>query len=106
MSASPKTPITDFLERLVFGNRPLVIVIFAIATLLLAWSAVSGLRVDAGFSKQLPLEHEYMGTFLEHYEDFGGADRIVIALTDKGGDIFNPDFFKALADATDAVFFI
>jgi len=106
MSASPKTPVTDFLERLVFGNRPLVITIFAIATILLAWSAVSGLRVDAGFSKQLPLEHEYMGTFLEHYEDFGGADRIVIALTDKSGDIFNPEFFEALADATDAVFFI
>jgi uncharacterized protein len=83
-----------------------VIVLFALVTVLLAWSAVTGLRVDAGFSKQLPLEHEYMETFLEHYEEFGGADRILIALVDESGDMFNPDFFRALKQATDAVFFI
>ncbi|HKK04071.1 MAG TPA: MMPL family transporter [Gammaproteobacteria bacterium] len=106
MSTPKPTPVIDFLERLVFGNRPLVIVLFAVATALLAWSAVSGLRVDAGFSKQLPLEHEYMETFQEHYEAFGGADRVLIALVDKGGDMFNRDFFEALQKATDAVFFI
>lgn len=106
MSEPKPARITVALENLIFRNRPLVIALFAITTLLLAWSAVSGLRVDAGFSKQLPLEHEYMETFLEHYEDFGGADRILIALMDESGDMFNPDFFKALAGATDAVFFI
>ena len=106
MSEPKPARLTVALENLIFRNRPLVIALFAIATVLLAWSAVSGLRVDAGFSKQLPLEHEYMETFLEHYEDFGGADRILIALMDESGDMFNPEFFKALAGATDAVFFI
>ena len=106
MSEPKPARLTVALENLIFRNRPLVIALFALATVLLAWSAVSGLRVDAGFSKQLPLEHEYMETFLEHYEDFGGADRILIALMDESGDMFNPEFFKALAGATDAVFFI
>ncbi|HUG99364.1 MAG TPA: MMPL family transporter [Gammaproteobacteria bacterium] len=106
MTASTPPRITTALERLIFGNRPLVIAVFALVTVLFAWSAVSGLRVDAGFSKQLPLEHEYMATFTEHYEDFGGADRILIALVDESGDMFNPDFFRALRRATDAVFFI
>jgi predicted RND superfamily exporter protein len=106
MSAPKKTPVIDFLEKLVFSQRPLVIAVFAIVTALLAWSAVSGLRVDAGFSKQLPLQHEYMETFVQHYEDFGGADRVVIALVDESGDMFNPEFFQALRQATDAVFFI
>jgi uncharacterized protein len=106
MSAPTQSRIISTLEQLVFGNRPAVIVVFALATVLLAWSAITGLRVDAGFSKQLPLEHEYMETFLEHYEDFGGADRILIALVDESGDMFNADFFRALGQATDAVFFI
>jgi len=106
MSAPKKTPVIDLLEKLVFSQRPLVIAVFAVITALLAWSAVSGLRVDAGFSKQLPLQHEYMETFVQHYEDFGGADRVVIALVDESGDMFNPEFFEALRQATDAVFFI
>lgn len=106
MSAPKPSRITTALENLIFGNRRLVIVFFSLVTILLAWSAITGLRVDAGFSKQLPLEHEYMETFLEHYEDFGGADRILIALVDESGDMFNPDFFRALKQATDAVFFI
>jgi uncharacterized protein len=106
MSAPKPSRITTALENLIFGNRRLVIVLFALATVLLGWSAITGLRVDAGFSKQLPLEHEYMETFLEHYEDFGGADRIVIALIDESGNMFNPEFFRALGAATDAVFFI
>ena len=106
MAASTTPRITAALERLVFGNRPVVVAVFALVTVLFAWSAVSGLRVDAGFSKQLPLEHEYMATFTEHYEDFGGADRILIALVDESGDMFNPDFFRTLRQATDAVFFI
>ena len=106
MSAPKQSGIVSTLENLIFGNRPAVIILFAVATVLLAWSAIAGLRVDAGFSKQLPLEHEYMETFLEHYEDFGGADRILIALMDESGDMFNPEFFRALANATDAVFFI
>jgi uncharacterized protein len=106
MAAPTQSRIISTLEQLVFGNRPAVIVVFALATVLLAWSAITGLRVDAGFSKQLPLEHEYMETFLEHYEDFGGADRILIALVDESGDMFNAGFFRALGQATDAVFFI
>ena len=106
MSAPKQSRITSLLESIIFHNRPLVITLFALVTVLLGWSAVSGLRVDAGFSKQLPLGHEYMATFLEHYEDFGGADRILIALVDESGDMFNPEFFRALGQATDAVFFI
>ncbi len=106
MTATRQSRLAAGLEGLIFGNRIPLIVIFALVTVFMAWSAITSLRVDAGFSKQLPLEHEYMGTFVEHYEDFGGADRILIALVDESGDIFNPVFFEALRRATDAVFFV
>ena len=93
------------LERLIFDNRPIIIGLFALITLFMAFS-LSNLRIDAGFSKQLPLKHEYMQTYVEHRKEFGGANRILIALMAKQGDIFTPEFFKTLEQATNDVFFI
>ena len=97
--------VTAFLERVVFANRRVLIVAFVVATLFMAFSA-SRLRIDAGFTKQLPLQHEYMKTFVEYQQEFGGADRVLIALSARSGDIFTPEFFEALRQVTDDVFFI
>ncbi len=97
--------LIDILERLVFGNRRLILALFALVTLLMAYS-VSNLRIDAGFSKLLPLKHEYMQTFSEHSLEFGGANRVLIALMSRQGDMFTPEFFETLENATDDVFFI
>lgn len=88
-----------FAERLVFGNRPAVLIVFALITLAMAFFA-SQLRVDAGFKKQVPLQHEYMQTFLDYERDFGGANRILIAVVDKGGDMFNLPFMQAMENIT------
>ena len=37
--------------------------------------AMSNLQIETGFKKQLPLEHEYMQTFLRYEKEFGGANR-------------------------------
>jgi hypothetical protein len=94
------------LGRLVFGHRALVLTAFALITAGMAWMAVTGLRIDASFTKQLPLEHEYMQTFLKHQEEFGGANRVLVALIARDGDMFTPEFFDALRAATDEVFFV
>jgi len=88
-----------------FGHRRTVMVFFALVTVIMAGFA-SQLRVDAGFSKHLPKDHPYMETFLEHRDEFGGANRILIAIMNPHGDIFTPEFFSTLAQATDEVFFL
>ncbi|MDX2495955.1 MAG: MMPL family transporter [Desulfuromusa sp.] len=93
------------LEKLIFNNRPILLGFFILVTLLMAYSATN-LRIDAGFSKLLPLKHEYMQTYIEHRKEFGGANRVLIALMAKNGDIFTPEFFETLENATDDVFFI
>lgn len=93
------------LEGLIFRNRPWVIGIFVITTIFMAYQA-SCLRIDAGFTKNLPLKHEYMKTFVQYQQEFGGADRIIIAVMTKEGDIFTPEFFDVLRRVTDEVFFI
>jgi len=93
------------LENVIFNNRKLVILLFVVMTAFMLWQA-SHLRIDAGFAKLLPLQHPYMKTYLEYRDQFGGANRVVIALKTRDGDIFNPEFFDVLREATDDVFFI
>lgn len=93
------------LERLVFARRPLVLGLFAAVTAVMAVSATN-LKVDAGFAKLLPLKHEYMQTFLQYRDEFGGANRVLIALMAREGDIYTPEFFEVLREATDEVFFL
>ncbi len=97
--------ITSKLENAIFGHRRLVIALFIVITAFMGWSA-SRIGIDAGFAKLLPLEHPYMKTYLKHREGFGGADRLLIALMAREGDMFTPEFFAALKAATDEVFFI
>ncbi|MEJ1249751.1 efflux RND transporter permease subunit [Denitratimonas tolerans] len=96
-------PITRALESLIFGARPVVLAIFTIVTVI-ALVLASQLRVDAGFKKQIPLEHEYMQTFLDYEADFGGANRVLVALMARDGqDMFTPGFFTALEGLTSEV---
>jgi predicted RND superfamily exporter protein len=97
--------LTSKLASAIFGNRRLVIALFVLVTLFMGYSA-SKIGIDAGFAKLLPLKHDYMQTYLKHRQQFGGANRLLIALVAKDGDIFSAEFFSALKTATDEVFFI
>lgn len=90
---------------IVMRHRKTILALFAVISVLMAASATR-LGVDAGFYKMVPLEHEYMKVFREYERTFGGANRVLVALMQKDGDIFNPDFFTILKNVTDDVFFI
>ena len=86
-------------EALVFGNRMVVLALFALITAAMGFYA-SQLKVDAGFKKMIPLKHEYMKTFLDYEKEFGGANRILIAVLDKSGNMFNQPFFQTMEKIT------
>ena len=65
-----------------------MLALFAIVTVVMLYFAAQ-LQVDAGFKKQIPLGHEYMQTFLDYEQEFGGANRVLVAVIDKSGSIFN-----------------
>jgi uncharacterized protein len=93
------------MENLVFNNRRIVLAFFILMSVFMAYQAAH-LRIDAGFAKLLPLEHEYMKTYMQYRDEFGGANRIVIAVRAREGDIFTPQFFRVLQELTDEVFFL
>jgi len=100
-----KSRFVPAIEGFVFAHRKIIMTLFALMTLLMGYE-VTQLRVDAGFEKLLPLKHPFMQTFIEYRQDFGGANRILIAIRAKEGDIFTPEFFKVVKEVTDEVFFL
>jgi predicted RND superfamily exporter protein len=103
-SSRTERHVTARLERFIFGNRALILALFCLVTVALLFGAWRGLRIDASFTKQLPVQHEYMRTYLsESVAEFRGANRILIALIARNGNMFQPAFFDALRKATDEV---
>lgn len=94
------------LERLLFGNRLLILVMFAIFTVIMGVQA-SKLTMGASFEKMIPTYHPYIKNYFKHKIDLkglGNVVRIVVESTD--GDIFTAEYFETLRKITDEVFFI
>ncbi|MDP1578857.1 MAG: MMPL family transporter [Candidatus Didemnitutus sp.] len=95
----------SWIESQLFRYRTFVAGLFLVITLVLGYFAARTI-VDASFNKQLPVGHEYIENFKKYQEQFGGANRVVIALVAKDGDMFTPEFFKTLKEATDETYYI
>ena len=90
-------------EQWVFGHRKLLLTVFLLATAVLFGFATQT-KIDAGFEKQLPQGHPYIGTFTKYQSQFGGANRVMIALMARDGDIFTPEYFEKLEAVTQEMY--
>ncbi|MGF6591225.1 putative RND superfamily exporter protein [Pseudomonas sp. 2835] len=94
------------LERLIFNNRPVVILICLLVSVFLFWQATQ-IRPSTSFEKMIPLEHPFIEKMLEHRNDLanlGNTVRISVEATD--GDIFSKDYMETLRQVHDEVFYI
>jgi predicted RND superfamily exporter protein len=89
-----KTLLSSF-EQVIFRQRGVFLAGFLALTAFMLWKAM-GLQVDASFNKSLPKEHPYIQTFTQYQSEFGGANRVVVALLAREGEMFTPEFFTAL----------
>jgi len=92
-------------EQFVFRHRKFIVAFFTVVSLFLLYQA-SQLKMDAAFTKNIPLNHEYMQTYTKHAKDFGGANNIMVAVSAKNGNIFSPEFFDGLKEVHDQLYFI
>jgi predicted RND superfamily exporter protein len=89
----------------IFHRRKALLALFILITVALGYSATN-LKVEAGFFKMIPLHHEYMKTFLDYQKDFGGANKVLVAVKSNKGEIFTPEAMAVLRKVSDEVFFI
>lgn len=97
-----RTNLESLIDKLIFCRCKSILWGFGILTIVMLYFAAQ-LKVDASFEKNIPLEHEYMKTYKKHQEHFGGANRVLVVLADKSGDIFNKEYLEALSEATNLV---
>ena len=95
--------ILRIVEPVIFGARWITLAVLIAITAFLGWQA-SQLQPNAGWLKMVPQEHPYMETFLEYYDEFGGANTVLVALKNKEGDIYQPAFMEKLRKLTDEEF--
>ena len=93
------------LEALLFAHRGATLAALALLTIVMGVFAAQ-LRMTAGFDKQLPQEHEYIRTFYQFRDQVFGANRIIVVVRAKDGDMWNAPFLRKLADVTQAVMFM
>ncbi|MFT5851285.1 MAG: putative RND superfamily exporter protein [Colwellia sp.] len=100
-----KISLANRLEVGLFRHKFLVLMLFVFASAFLMFQATQ-IKLGASFTKNIPLNHEYMKTYLKHRENFGGANNILISVCNSDGDIFTANFFETLKGVHDKLFFI
>ncbi len=102
----PALESSNIPERLVFGNRRLVLVLCALLSVFLGWQA-SQLQPDASFAKMLPQGHSFIQNMNRHMHDLRAAGAgLEVSVAAKHGDIFNDEYLSTLAQVADEIFYI
>jgi predicted RND superfamily exporter protein len=99
----------NFLEKILFNNRVIWLILFGGLTIFFLQQAVTKFRIDSGVTKMLPMQHQYLKNMFNHITDLstkGLSFQIVIEVKDKNTDIFNKDYLQVVQEAHDKVFYI
>jgi predicted RND superfamily exporter protein len=96
----------SLLERLIFNNRPAVILICLLVSIFLFFQATQ-VRPSTSFEKMIPLTHPFIQKMLEHRNDLANLGNTVrISVEAKDGDIFTKEYMETLRQINDEVFYI
>ncbi|MEH6825605.1 MAG: MMPL family transporter [Motiliproteus sp.] len=102
-------PLDDseaMVEQLLFGKRPLLLLIFLALTSLFGYYA-SQITMGASFEKMIPTSHPYIANYLNNKEQLAGlGNTLRIAVETTEDDIYSAEFQETLKQINDEVFFI
>ena len=93
------------LEVVFFRHRVATLALLAAVTVVMAVFAAR-LQMSAGFDKQLPIGHEYTDTFFKYRDTLFGANRLIVVVHSRKGDIWSAIFLRRLNDVTQAVLYM
>lgn len=93
-------------ERLLFNNRPFILLVCLVLTVLLGFSAFNT-KLNASFEQMIPKQQEFIKNFLSHYDVLqsqGNAVKIVVEAN--GGSIIDPHYLAILKEISDEVYLL
>ncbi len=96
----------SLVERVLFNNRLMVILICLFITAFLGWKAL-GIQLNASYEKMIPTGHPFVGNYLDHKKDLstlGNSLRIAVETSD--GTIFDKDYMETLRQMNDEIYLL
>ena len=94
----------NLLERLIFNNRVVVMVVCALMTLVLAFQTTR-LVFNASFEKMIPQSQPFIKNYLQNKGELRGlGNSIRVVVENTKGDIFDPEYLEVLKQVNDALF--
>ena len=89
----------------IFSRRKSLLFMFVVLTIALGFSS-SNIKTGADFLKTIPVNHDYMKVFSEYKKSFGGANKIIVAITPANDSVYTNTSLNILKEITEDVFFI
>jgi predicted RND superfamily exporter protein len=95
-----------FVERILFNNRPIILLICFATTIFLGSQALN-VRVNADFDKMIPVHQPLIVNFLKHYDDLQSQENAIriVVQADKG-TIINANYLETLQQINDQVYLL
>ena len=100
-----KELLGEHMEIGLFRQKFLVLIAFLLTSVFLLFQATQ-LELDASFTKNTPMNHDYMKEKSMHDKSFGGVNNIFISVCNNEGDIFTSSFLSTLKKVHDKLLFI
>jgi len=96
----------SFLERMLFNNRPIILLACLLATLFFGFSAIH-VKINASYEKMIPTHQPFIANFIQHYDELqsqGNAIRIIV--TADQGTIIDAHYLSVLQHINDQVYLL
>ncbi|MFC5458897.1 efflux RND transporter permease subunit [Massilia niabensis] len=94
------------LERLIFNNRVVLLVICLLTTLFLGYRGLA-LEINASFESMMPSSHPFVQNYRAHASSLGGLGNSVrIVVENPSGDIYDAAYLAKLRKISDQVYLI
>ncbi|WP_020655125.1 efflux RND transporter permease subunit [Massilia niastensis] len=96
----------NWLERLLFNHRALVILFCVLVTAGLAWQ-IPAIRLNASFDRMTPQDHAFIQQFKEHQADLAGQGNVLrIVVEHRKGSILDRGYLQTLQKINDEVYLV
>ncbi len=96
----------SLVERILFNNRPLIMVLCAIVTIFLGYEATK-VRLSADYSQMIPIHQPYIVNYLKHYDNLQTqSNALQIAVVANKGTILDAHYLQVLQEINDEVYLL
>ena len=93
-------------ERILFNNRPIILILCAVITIFLAFEA-GKVRLSDDYLQTLPDHQPYIVNYLKHFKDLTAQSNAVqIAVVANQGTILNAHYLETLKEINDQVYLL